>query len=73
VLDLPNLDGLPRRFDRTMEAIARRYDRLSADQLTDVARFYGARYVVTTREMTFPSPARQVFESGRFHLYDLAP
>jgi Domain of unknown function (DUF6798) len=74
VLDLPDLNGLPRRrFDRTMEAIARRYDEVPADHLIDVARYYGARYVVTEREAAFPPPARQVFESGRFHLYDLAP
>jgi hypothetical protein len=74
VLDLPNLDVLPRRrFDRTMEAISRRYDELPADHLIDVARHYGARYIVTTRELAFAPPARHVFESGRFHLYDLVP
>jgi hypothetical protein len=74
VLDVPNLDGLPRgRFDRAVEAIARRYDELPPEHLRDAARDYGARYVVTRREVAFPPPARHVFESGRFHLYDLDP
>jgi MFS family permease len=69
VLDQP-LSNLPRRFDRTHDAIARRYDELSAVHLRRVSRAYRARYVMTTRPVEGLGPA--VFENASCHLYDLS-
>ena len=73
VLDVPSLAVLPHRFDRVFDEIARRYEALPAEHLQAVAGEYHARYVVTSRAVTFPAPAKLVFESGRYHLYDLIP
>jgi len=68
VLDEP-LANLPRRFDRAHAAIAARYDALPAGHLFDVARRYGAAYVVTARRL---EGERSVFENASYHLYDTA-
>jgi hypothetical protein len=68
VLDEP-LSALPRRFDRAHAAIAARYDALPAGHLFDVARRYGAAYVVTARALP---GERSVFENASYHLYDAA-
>ncbi len=73
VLDLPDLHSLPHRFDRTLDAIGQRYDDLSAEHFWSTARRFEARYVVTTRAVSFPAPAKLIFESGPYHLYDLLP
>jgi hypothetical protein len=73
VLDLDTLSSLPHRFDRALAAIADDYDQLPAQHLARVAGLYRARYVVTSHAVSFPPPARSVFESGGYHLYDLRP
>lgn len=73
VLDVSSLTVLPHRFDRTLAAMADAYDQLPAQHLARVARLYRARYVVTSHPADFPPPARSVFESGNYHLYDLGP
>jgi hypothetical protein len=59
---------LPQRFDLAHTAIAKRYDSLPFSYLRDVARKYGARFVVTA---TPQAEGRPVFEKGSYHLYDL--
>jgi hypothetical protein len=68
ILDRP-LTALPKRFDLTHDAIAARYDVLPFEHLAGVAARYNARYVVTAKPQGGRKP---VFETGRYHLYDLA-
>lgn len=73
VLDATDLTFLPRRFDRTLKAIAQRYDELTPRHLREAASLYRARYIVTAHAVDLPAPATLVFEKGNYHLYDLAP
>jgi hypothetical protein len=63
-----SLQMLPTRFDRTHAAIALRYDKLPFAYLEQVARKYGARYVVTAKPQ---EGVGAVFENASYHLYDL--
>jgi hypothetical protein len=70
VLGVP-VTQLTRRFDQTHADIARRYDALSADHLSGVARAYGARYVVTSRPVE--RLGKPIFENNSCRLYDVSP
>jgi hypothetical protein len=75
VLDLKStadLLALPRPMGRTLQAIRARYDGLPAAHGFDVARSYGARYVLLTKPAEpVPAGATLVFDSnGRYFLYD---
>jgi hypothetical protein len=73
VLNLPDLRRLPRPMPRTLQAIASRYDQMSAAHLTEAAREYGARYILTRRPLDLPAVHRWKDRSGdRYFLYDLA-
>ncbi len=63
-----SLASFPARFDQTHGAIAARYDQLPFSYLKDVARKYGARYLVTAKPQV---GLQAVFENGSYHLYDL--
>jgi hypothetical protein len=67
VLDEP-LAELPCRYDLAHAAIARQFDAVRFKHLAEVARRYGARYLVTTRTYV---GQRAIFETGHYHLYDL--
>jgi hypothetical protein len=75
--DVRTLAGPPgdrRTFDETLSAIREAYAGLSADHLSDAARRYGARYVVTVRPLNSPAmPGPPLFSdsSGGYFLYDL--
>jgi hypothetical protein len=73
VLDEEDLNALPRPFHRTLGAIRDRYAAQPASRLTDVARRYGARYIVSLRRLDAPGLGRPVFSdrSGVYFLYDL--
>jgi hypothetical protein len=66
VLGIPILT-LPRRMDRTLDAIGRRYDDRSAAQLTTAARKYHARYIVTHGEK--PGLGQAIHREGNYWLY----
>lgn len=75
VLDLPNLDAIPRGdFAAALRFIRDRYDKLPAEHFIAVARKYDARYVLT------PEPWPHVYEPLRvggaenrsWFMYDLS-
>ncbi len=71
VLGLSDLMQLPRPYELTLPAIARRYDSLPAEHLLDVAEQYDARYLVT--RVPLNSPQLQLAwtaSSRRLYLYD---
>lgn len=65
-LDMPDVRQLPRRYDRTLTAIADRYASLEPQQLLSAARRYHATYIVTEKEL----PARLAHREGTYRLYD---
>jgi hypothetical protein len=69
VLAMNNLSDLPQPFDRTLAAIDARYQSLPDGYLADVARRYGARYVLIGRSMTIGTLVHAV---GCYCLYDLS-
>ena len=71
-LDTRGLLALPRPLGRTMQAIRARYDSLPPEHLFEVARKYGARYVVRTRRAD-ATGARLVHSDSNdlYYLYDL--
>jgi hypothetical protein len=74
VLDLPNLMILPKGFNATLAAIRKQYDSLTGTHLKQVAKKYGARYVVATHPLADLPDSQVVFRSstGRYLMYDLA-
>ena len=74
VLMLPDLTSLPRPFGRTLAAIRERYDSRTPEQLQNVARRYGARYVLVAHRWPDRWEARRVklAENDAWFLYDLA-
>jgi hypothetical protein len=72
-LDTPGLLALPRPMGRTLRAIRERYDALPAAHHVDVARLYGARFIVLTRRSDVPG-ARLVSpdSTAPYFLYDLS-
>ena len=71
ILDIPSLAVLPHHFDQVFDSIAAKYAALPPAHLSKVAGDYGARYVVTTRAGPEAPGFHLLFESGRYHLYDL--
>lgn len=73
ILQMPDLMRLPEPFDRTLDAIDRRYETRSDDHLIAVARKYDARYIIVAHRFG-PAHDGQLIhtsDSGRYFLYDL--
>lgn len=76
VLDMQDLRDLPRPFEITLPEIARRYKELSEAHLCEVARRYGAQYVVSTRPLAQRGSVLSrvaTDEIGGYFLYHLDP
>jgi hypothetical protein len=73
-LDMEDLTRLPRPFPATLAAIRQRYDALPPEYLQDVARRYGARYILVGHRFPPPWEARRVDlgASPSWFLYDLS-
>jgi hypothetical protein len=73
VLNVRDIRTLPRPFPRTLDAIRARYASLPPGHLRNIARQYGARYVITLRASDAAAFGPAVFsDSGsRYFLYDL--
>jgi len=73
-LDIAGLLALPRPLGRTLRAIRERYDEVPPAHHFATGRKYGARYVVLTRRVSAPGPAREVRADSQFgyYVYDLA-
>jgi hypothetical protein len=72
VLDVRDIRTLPRPFPRTLDAIRARYAARSPEHLRNVARRYGARYVLTLRSSAATFGPAVFSDSGsRYFLYDL--
>ena len=73
-LDTAGLLALPRPLGKTMRAIRARYGSLPPEHLFEVARKYGARYVILTRRAD-ETGARLVHSDSNhlYYLYDLGP
>jgi hypothetical protein len=73
VLDVRDIRTLPRPFPRTLDAIRARYASLPPEHLRNVARHYGARYVLTLRSSDAATFGPALFSDSGSHyfLYDL--
>lgn len=73
ILQMPDLMRLPEPFDRTLEAIDRRYESRGDEHLIAVARQYDARYIIVGHRMGGAHDGQLIYatESGRYFLYDL--
>ena len=69
VLDLDDLRALPRGMSPAIEAIRVRYESLPPAHLVDVAKRYGARYVLTARSQKV-DPAAVVYQNNSFTVFD---
>jgi hypothetical protein len=67
VLDLPDLRQLPTPFPNTFPALRDRYEAQSPQRLSEVARKYGARYIVSGHRI---DGLDLVFSKGEWFLYD---
>ena len=74
-LDTAGLLALPRPMPKTLGAIRARYESLAPAHHTEVARKYGARYVVLAHRIDLPDGWRLAHSdsTGGYFLYDLAP
>jgi hypothetical protein len=70
VLDMPDLRQLPTPFPNTFAAMRDRYASQSPQRLAEVARKYGARYIVAGRQL---DGFKLVFSNREWFLYDLQP
>jgi len=72
VLDLPDLNVLPREYGQTLAAIGARYDELPEDHLISIARKFDARYIVVAHPLKIPDLTPVFVDaSGKWMLYDL--
>jgi hypothetical protein len=72
VLELADLNDLPREYGQTLAAIGARYDRRSDDHLISIARKFDARYIVVAHPLKIPNLSPVFVDaSGKWMLYDL--
>ncbi|MCC6424269.1 MAG: hypothetical protein IT447_12395 [Phycisphaerales bacterium] len=73
ILQMPDLMQLPEPFDRTLQGIDQRYESRGDDHLIDVARKYGARYIIVAHRMGSAHDGQLIhtMQSDRYFLYDL--
>ena len=69
VLDVDDLRALPRGMSPAIEAMRVRYESLPPAHLVDVAKRYGARYVLTARSQKV-DPSAVVYQNNSFTVFD---
>jgi hypothetical protein len=74
VLMLPDLTTLDRPFDQTLAAIRARYESRTPEQLQNVARRYGARYILVAHRWpdSWEPYRMNLAANNAWFLYDLA-
>jgi hypothetical protein len=74
VLMLPNLQKLPTPFPKTLKAIHQRYESLPPDHYAEVAKKYGARYILLAHRLPESWDQRRIDLNGNtaWFLYDLS-
>lgn len=72
VLDLPDLQRVPRGYTQTLAWMRQRYDELSADELRATAKKYHADFVVTLHELPMMESSRVATGlNSHYALYDM--
>jgi hypothetical protein len=73
VLGVPDVSVFPHDYTQTMAAIESTYEHRPGNQLADVAKKYGARYIVVDHRLGDSFTNKVVFhqEKNRYFVYDL--